>query len=158
MEISRMVGAHILKNIPNKSVDVHNPDYLITLEVRHEGTFLYFEYIEGAHGYPVGTLGKGLMMLSGGIDSPVAAYLALKRGISLNYLYFESFPHTSIEARNKVIKLASIVSAYGGHSNLYVVNFTPIQEAIYKYVPEEYNITIKNSQQKMQQRKDRIGK
>lgn len=142
MEISRMVGAHILKNIPGKSVDVHNPDYLITLEVRHEGTFLYFEYIEGAHGYPVGTLGKGLMMLSGGIDSPVAAYLALKRGISLNYLYFESFPHTSIEARNKVIKLASIVSAYGGHSNLYVVNFTPIQEAIYKYVPEEYNITI----------------
>lgn len=142
MDISRDLGAYILKNIPNKKVDVHNPDYLITLEIRNEGTFIYFEYIEGAHGYPVGTLGKGLMMLSGGIDSPVAAYLALKRGIALNYLYFESFPHTSIEARNKVIKLASIVSKYGNKGVLMVVNFTPIQEAIYKYVPEEYNITI----------------
>lgn len=142
MEVSRIVGAYILKNIPNKKVDVHNPDYLVTIEIRNEGTFLYFEYIPGAHGYPVGTLGKGLMMLSGGIDSPVAAYLAMKRGIALNYLYFESFPHTSIEARNKVIKLASIVSSYGNKANLLVVNFTPIQEAIYKNVPEEYNITI----------------
>lgn len=142
MEISSKLGAHILKNIPNKTVNVHNPDYLINLEVRSEGVFLYFEEIECAGGYPVGTLGKALMMLSGGIDSPVASFLALKRGIDLSYIYFESFPHTSIEAKNKVIDLANIVTEYGVNTKLYVVNFTPIQEMIYMKVPEEYNITI----------------
>ncbi len=141
MDFSRMMGGHILKNI-NCSVDVHNPDLLVQIEIRPDGTYIYTDEIAGIGGYPVGIQGTGLLMLSGGIDSPVAGYLSLKRGVDLECLYFESPPHTSIEAKNKVIKLASIVNKYSGNIKVNVVPFTKLQEAIYKNVPDSYVITI----------------
>ena len=93
-------------------------------------------------GYPVGIQGKGLLMLSGGIDSPVSGYLALKRGIKIDAVYFEAIPHTSIEARNKVIDLSKKLLKYTNELNLYIVPFTKIQEAIYKNIPHAYTITI----------------
>ena len=141
MEFSRLMGGHILKNIDCK-VDVHNPELFIKIEIRSEGTYIYFDEIEGLGGYPVGIQGTGLLMLSGGIDSPVAGYLSLKRGIDLECLYFESPPHTSLEAKNKVIKLASIINSYSGNIKVNVVPFTKLQEAIYKNVDDSYVITI----------------
>ena len=142
MEVSRELGAVVLINLDNKKVDVNNPDLLINVEIRIDAFYIYFDKILGAGGYPVGTLGKGLLMLSGGIDSPVAGYLACKRGIKLEAIYFESPPHTSLEAKNKVKKLAEILSEYNGSIKLHVINFTEIQEAIYKNIPHEYLITI----------------
>ena len=141
MEFNNMIGGHILKNI-NCKVDVHHPDLLLQIEIRREGTYLYTEEIPGLGGYPVGIQGKGMLMLSGGIDSPVAGYMALKRGVDIECLYFESPPHTSIEAKNKVISLANIMNQYSGHIKVHVVPFTKIQEAIYKNVPDSYIITI----------------
>ncbi len=141
MEVSRKVGAYVLKN-SNLKVDVHNPDIIVHVEIRNEGTFLYTDDIPGIGGYPVGIQGKGLLMLSGGIDSPVAGYLALKRGVDLECIYFESPPHTSVEAKNKVLKLASIINEYSGNIKVHVVPFTKLQEEIYKKVPHTYMITI----------------
>lgn len=141
LEFSRLMGAVVLKNKECK-VDVHNPDLLLTIEIRSEGTYIYTKEILGIGGYPVGVQGKGLLMLSGGIDSPVAGYLALKRGVDLECLYFESPPHTSLEAKNKVIKLASIINKYSGNIKVHVVPFTELQEAIYKNVEDTYIITI----------------
>lgn len=142
MEISKELGAVILTNIENKKVDVNNPELIINVEVRLDAFYFYFDKVNGAGGYPVGTLGKGILMLSGGIDSPVAGYLCSKRGVKLEALYFESPPHTSIEAKNKVKKLAEILAEYNGNIKLHVVNFTNIQEAIYKNIPHEYLVTI----------------
>ncbi len=141
MEVSRRLGGVILKNFSCK-VDVHQPELTIKVEIRKEGTFLYVREIKGIGGYPVGIQGRGLLMLSGGIDSPVAGYLSLKRGVDLECLYFESPPHTSLEAKNKVVKLASIINAYSGNLKVLVVPFTKLQEEIYKNVPESYVITI----------------
>ncbi len=141
MEFSRMIGAHILKNI-NCSVDVHNPDIILNIEIRKQMTLIYTKEISGASGYPVGVQGKGLLMISGGIDSPVAGYLSLKRGISLECLYFEAIPHTSLEAREKVKKLVKILNQYSGNVKLFIVPFTKIQEEIYKNCDSTYNITI----------------
>lgn len=140
MEFNSMLGSYVLKNF-NCKVDVHNPDVTIHIEIR-EDTYIYLNEIKGSGGYPVGIQGKGILMLSGGIDSPVAGYLALKRGIDIDCLYFDSPPHTSLEAKNKVLKLASILNEYSGSIRLLVVPFTKLQEAIYKHVPSEYNITI----------------
>lgn len=141
MEFSRIIGGHILKNI-NCKVDVHNPDLLVRIEIRKDYTYIYSDEITGLGGYPVGIQGTGLLMLSGGIDSPVAGYLALKRGVDLECLYFESPPHTSLEAKNKVIKLASIINSYSGNIKVNVVPFTKLQEEIYKNVDDSYVITI----------------
>ena len=140
MDFNNVIGSLVLKNI-NCKVDVHNPDLTLHIEIR-EDTYIYSNEIKGIGGYPVGIQGKGLLMLSGGIDSPVAGYLALKRGIDIDCLYFDSPPHTSIEAKNKVIKLAGILDEYSGNIRLLVVPFTKLQEEIYKRVPSEYNITI----------------
>ena len=142
LEINRKIGGTLLKNISNIKVDVHNPELLIHIEIRNKESYIYFETIKGIAGYPVGTLGKGLLMLSGGIDSPVAGYMAIKRGVKLEAIYFESPPHTSIEAKNKVISLARILAKYNNDIKLHVINFTEIQEAIYKNIPHEYLITI----------------
>ena len=141
MEFNNIIGGFVLKNT-NLKVDVHNPDVLINIEIRKEGTFIYTNEIKGIGGYPVGIQGKGLLMLSGGIDSPVAGYLSLKRGVDLECLYFESPPHTSVEAKNKVIKLASIINEYSGNIKVNVIPFTKIQEEIYKNCPDSYIITI----------------
>ena len=141
-DYNRVLGGLILKNINDISVDVHNPDLWITVEIRDTNTFIYFNSYKGSGGYPVGTQSKGMLMLSGGIDSPVAGYLAMKRGMTLDAVYFEAMPHTSIEARNKVITLCRKLSNYTDHINLHIVNFTPIQEEIYKNCREDYMITI----------------
>ena len=141
-DMNRVIASNILKNINNISVDVHNPDILVKVEIRDNHTYIYLNSYEGIGGYPVGTQPRGLLMLSGGIDSPVAGYLAMKRGIEVDCVYFEAVPHTSIEARNKVIELCRKLSLYTDHINLHIVNFTPIQEAIYKNCREDYCITI----------------
>lgn len=140
MDFNNVIGSLVLKTFPCR-VDVHYPDLTIKIEIREE-TYIYLNEIKGSGGYPVGIQGHGLLMLSGGIDSPVAGYLALKRGIAIDCLYFDSPPHTSLEAKNKVIKLAGILNEYSGNIRLLVVPFTKLQEAIYKNVPSEYNITI----------------
>lgn len=141
MEFNNIIGGLVLKNFECK-VDVHNPELNLEIEIRKEGTFIYNKEIKGLGGYPVGIQGKGLLMLSGGIDSPVAGYLALKRGVNIECLYFESPPHTSLNAKNKVLKLASILNEYSGNIKVHVVPFTKIQEEIYKNIPGNYNITI----------------
>ncbi len=141
MEMNNIIGGYVLKNLDTK-VDVHNPDIQVTIEIRQEGTFIYTNEIRGLGGYPVGVQGKGMLMLSGGIDSPVAGYLALKRGVDLECIYFESPPHTSVEAKNKVIQLAQIINEYSGNIKVNIVPFTKLQEAIYKNVPDSYVITI----------------
>ena len=141
MDFNNLIGGFVLKNYPVK-VDVHNPELLLNIEIRLEGVFIYTNELLGSGGYPVGVQGKGLLMLSGGIDSPVAGYMALKRGIDIECLYFESPPHTSMEAKNKVLKLANILNDYSGNIKVHVVPFTNIQETIYRFCPEDYMITI----------------
>ena len=142
MDFSRRIGALILRNIPNIKVDVHNPEYLLEIEIREDYTYIYHKEISGIGGYPVGVAGKGLLMLSGGIDSPVAGYLAMKRGIKIECVYFESPPHTSLMAKNKVKKLVEELTKYNPSITLHVVKFTDIQEAIYKNIDPTYMITI----------------
>ena len=141
-EFNHVLGGVILKNIENVKVDVHNPELLVQVEIREKNTYIYLNSYKGSGGYPVGTQPRGLLMLSGGIDSPVAGYLALKRGVKLDAVYFEAIPHTSLEARNKVIELCKKLAAYTDNINLHIVNFTPIQEEIYKNCREDYCITI----------------
>ena len=141
-DYNRVLGGLLLKNINDIKVDVHNPDLWIKVEIREKETFIYFNSYNGCGGYPVGTQPKGMLMLSGGIDSPVAGYLAMKRGVVLEAVYFEAIPHTSLEARNKVIDLCKKLSQYTDQIHLHIVNFTPIQEEIYKNCREDYVITI----------------
>ena len=142
MEMSRILGGVVLKNKEGVKVDVHNPETIINVEVRFKHAYIYFEKERGLGGYPVGALGKGMLMLSGGIDSPVAGYLALKRGVRIEGIYFESPPHTSDAAKNKVVSLAKQLADYSGYVKLHVINFTKIQETILKECPHEYLITI----------------
>lgn len=146
MEISKVLGGVVLKNKENAHVDVHNPNLIINIEVRFASSYIYFDKIKGIGGYPVGVAGKGLLMLSGGIDSPVAGYLALKRGVRIEAVYFESPPHTSEAAKNKVITLAKKLAEYSGYVKLHVVNFTEIQESILRNCPREYLVTIMRRQ------------
>lgn len=141
-QISKYLGGVVLKNFKDKKVSVTNPDLVIHVEIRKEHAYIYFAPIKGLGGYPIGSLGKGILMLSGGIDSPVAGYLAMKRGVKLEALYFESPPHTSVEAKNKVLSLAHILSKYGSEINVHIIPFTDIQEAIYKNIPSDYMVTI----------------
>ncbi len=141
-EFSRQMGGVILKNNSSLSVDVHHPDTTLFIEILERFTYLYVDSFSGLGGYPVGTQPRGMLMLSGGIDSPVAGYLALKRGVKIEAVYFEAIPHTSIEARNKVIDLCKKLSVYSDKINLHIIPFTEIQEAIYKECNPEYCITI----------------
>ena len=141
-KISKKLGGIILKNKQDVKVDVKNPEKIINIEVRKDKSYIDFNKVKGLGGYPVSSWGKGLLMLSGGIDSPVAGYLAQKRGVKLEAIYFESPPHTSIEALNKVKTLASKISEYQGSLKIHIINFTDIQEAIYKNIDPTYMITI----------------
>ncbi len=142
MDFSRMVGGYLLKNLEGKRVDVHQPDCLLHIEILKGYTYIYTNQHMGLGGYPVGVQARGLLMLSGGIDSPVAGYLALKRGIPIDCVYFESLPHTSLEAREKVIQLSRKLAKYKDSIRLMIVPFTEIQEAIYKHCNPDYTITI----------------
>ena len=141
-EIAGKIGAHILKNMPNIKVDIHNPDLNVFVEIRNNEVLIYFNGEKGLGGYPVSSLGKGLLMLSGGIDSPVAGYLAIKRGVKIEAIYFDSPPHTSPMALKKVKDLAKVLTKYNGEIKLHVINFTKIQEEIIKNIPDYYLITI----------------
>ena len=142
MEVSRIIGGEILKNIEGIMVDVHNPEVVIEIEIRNNEILYYFESILGIGGYTVGSLGIGMLMLSGGIDSPVAGYLTIKRGVKIEAIYFESPPHTSEKALEKVSKLTKELAKYNLDMKLHVINFTEIQETILKNIPHEYLITI----------------
>ncbi len=142
MEVSRQIGGYLLKYLQNKKVDIHHPQLTLHIEIRNDGTYFYTKEVEGIGGYPVGIQGKGMLMLSGGIDSPVAGYLALKRGVQIECIYFDSPPHTSLEAKNKVLTLASILNEYSGHIKVHVIPFTKLQEAIFKNCDPTYMITI----------------
>lgn len=142
MDVSRILGGSVLKQVTGSSVDVHNPETVIDVEIRFNKSYIYFSGTSGLHGYPLGVQGKGMLMLSGGIDSPVAGYLAMKRGVRIEAVYFESPPHTSEAAKDKVESLTRILSKYSSYIKLHVINFTEIQEAIYKNIPNEYLITI----------------
>lgn len=142
-EISKILGGVVLKNKENIKVDVHNPQITIHVEIRSDYAYIYFDNIKGQGGYPVGVQGKGILMLSGGIDSPVAGFLGMKRGIKMECVYFEAPPHTSKEAKNKVLDLARILSNYNNNTmKVHIINFTEIEEAIYKNIPNDYLITI----------------
>lgn len=143
-EISKIIAAHVLRNTDNLTVDVHNPELTLTIEVRLNAAFLYFKKIKGMGGFPVGVAGKGLLMLSGGIDSPVAGFLSMKQGIQIEAIHFESTPLTSIESAQKVIDLTEIISAFAPNSKikLHMVPFQEIHVALINYIPESYNITI----------------
>lgn len=135
-EISRIVGGYVLKNIEELSVDVHNPDLTINVEVRDKA-YLYSEKIQGFGGMPYGTSGKGMLLLSGGIDSPVAGWLMAKRGVQIEAVHYHSYPFTSDRAKEKVIDLARILSKYCGRIKLFSVNLLNIQKAINENCPPE---------------------
>ena len=136
-EICREVGAHLLRNIHSLSVDVHNPDIIVTVEVRDSNVYIHGNQIKGAGGMPVGSAGRVALLVSGGIDSPVAGWMMAKRGLQLDAIHFAAPPYTSKRAEMKVRDLVSIVAKYSGRVNFAVVNFTEIQEAIKEHCPEE---------------------
>lgn len=136
MEISRDLGEAILEAFPEIRVDVHHPDVQVNVEVRNQ-IYVYSQIIPGAGGMPVGTNGKAMLLLSGGIDSPVAGYMISKRGVGLEATYFHAPPYTSERAKQKVVDLAKIVSRYAGPIRLHVVNFTDIQLYIYDQCPHD---------------------
>ena len=138
MEISREIGGVILEACPRIRVNVHNPDVVVKVEIREYGAYVSAGQFPGAGGMPVGTNGKGLLLLSGGIDSPVAGYMMAKRGVKLDAIHFESFPYTSERAREKVLELAKIVSEYSGDIFVHVVSLTHIQEELVKACEEDY--------------------
>ncbi len=135
-EIGRLIGAAILKGCKVLTVDVHEPDARIFVDVRHDKSYIYTDKIAGFGGLPLGTNGKGLILLSGGIDSPVAAWMMAKRGMMLEAVHFHSYPYTSPRAQEKVEELAGIVASYCGNFRMHVINVLPIQEAIVQNCPE----------------------
>ncbi|RKD32728.1 tRNA uracil 4-sulfurtransferase ThiI [Thermohalobacter berrensis] len=137
MEVTRMLGGTILKNVNNIKVDVHNPDLYVYVDIRNDYAYIYTEKIKGYGGLPVGTNGRGLLLLSGGIDSPVAGFMMAKRGIKLDAIHYHSYPFTSERAEEKVKKLARILSIYSGSFKLYSVNILDIQKAINEKCPED---------------------
>lgn len=136
-QIQREIGGALLQAYPHLKVDVHNPQVTVTIEIRDFGAYIHAEQIKGAGGMPVGTSGKALVMISGGIDSPVAAYMMAKRGLQLHAVHFVSPPYTSDRALQKVQTLCEKVSEYAGKIHFHVVPFTKIQEAIRDNCPEE---------------------
>ena len=136
MEVSSELGGVILDACPNMKVDVHNPQVTVNVEIRNK-IYLYSENIPGPGGMPLGTNGSAMLLLSGGIDSPVAGYMIAKRGVTIDAVYFHAPPYTSERAKQKVIDLAKLVSRYAGPIRLHIVNFTDIQLYIYDKCPHE---------------------
>ena len=141
-EITRIVAGHILRNTEHLKVDVHNPDILLSIEVRQEAAYIFCKTFLGAGGYPLGVGGKTMHMLSGGIDSPVAAYLMMKRGVSIECIHFASPPYTQMGVIYKLEDLLKVLTRYQPRIRLHIVPFTKIQEAIYDNAPESYCITL----------------
>ena len=141
-EVSSSVGAYLLQNNPELKVDLHNPELTINIDIRNKEAYLYSRSVPGPGGLPVGVTGKGLLMLSGGIDSPVAGWMALKRGIELEALHFHSPPFTGDNALNKVIDLCRLLASYSGKITLHLASFTEIQKEIRLQCPEKMLITL----------------
>lgn len=135
-DIARQIGGYVLKGLKVLKVDVHNPDVRLFVDVRHDRSYIYADKIAGFGGLPLGTNGKGLVLLSGGIDSPVAAWMMAKRGMMIEAVHFHSYPYTSPRAQEKVEDLAKIVASYCGSFKMHVINILPIQEQIVKNCPE----------------------
>ena len=135
-DIARQIGGYVLKGLKVLKVDVHNPDVRLFVDVRHDKSYIYADKISGFGGLPLGTNGKGLVLLSGGIDSPVAAWMMAKRGMMIEAIHFHSYPYTSPRAQEKVEDLAKIVASYCGSFKMHVINILPIQEQIVKNCPE----------------------
>ena len=151
MELNCEIGAAILDAFPDMKVDVHAPETMVNVEIRNVA-YIYSKTIPGPGGLPVGTNGKGMALLSGGIDSPVAAYMIAKRGVEIEAVYFHAPPYTSERARQKVVDLGNIVSKYAGPIKLHIVNFTDVQLAIYDNCPhDELTIIMKRIMYKMAQ-------
>ncbi|MDF0726435.1 tRNA 4-thiouridine(8) synthase ThiI [Cytobacillus sp. S13-E01] len=139
-ELNHAVGSHILTNTEGLRVDVHNPEINVRVEVRHEATYITCKDIRGAGGLPVGSSGKAMLMLSGGIDSPVAGYLAMKKGLHIEAVHFFSPPFTNERSKQKVIDLTKKLTQYGSKIRLHIVPFTDIQQTIQRQVPENYTL------------------
>ncbi|MEE1031259.1 MAG: tRNA uracil 4-sulfurtransferase ThiI [Ruminococcus sp.] len=155
MELNAELGGRILDAYPEMKVDVHNPDVLLTVEIRDK-IYIYSINIPGPGGMPIGTNGKAMLLLSGGIDSPVAGYMIAKRGVKIDAVYFHAPPYTSERAKQKVVDLAKLVARYSGPMNLHVVNFTDIQLYIYDKCPhDELTIIMRRYMMKIA---ERIGK
>lgn len=143
LQISAEIGGRLLNKFKNLSVDVHNPQFVINIDVRENGTTLVFnEFFKGAGGMPVGSSGKGLLLISGGIDSPVAGHMIAKRGMQINCIHFHSYPYTNMQARDKVVELAKVLSDYTCGTKLNIVSVTHIQEEIHKKCNGEYMVTL----------------
>ena len=144
MECARLLGGRLLEVYGDKiKVDVVTPSFTVFVDIREDGkTFVYTDVVHCMSGMPVGSAGRGLLLISGGIDSPVAGYMMCKRGMKLDCLHFHSFPYTGEAAKQKVVDLTEKLGEYNGGINLYVVSFTHIQEAIHENCPEEFMITL----------------
>lgn len=143
MQISAEIGGRLLASNKNLKVDIHNPEFIIGIDVRENGTTLVFnELIKGAGGMPVGTAGKGMLLISGGIDSPVAGHMMAKRGLKIECIHFHSYPYTNMQAREKVENLAKVLSEYTCGTVLNIVKVTHIQEEIHKNCNGDYMVTI----------------
>lgn len=143
MEISAEIGGRLLQWNSKLKVDVHAPQFVIGIDVREDGTTLVFnEFFKGAGGMPVGTAGKGLLLISGGIDSPVAGHMIAKRGMNIECLHFHSYPYTNLQARDKVIELAKVLSQYSCGTKLHIISATHIQEEIHKKCNGDYMVTL----------------
>lgn len=141
-QLHHEIGGHILVNTSDLKVDVHNPDITVRVEVRADATYIMCGTRKGAGGYPVGVGGKVMLLLSGGIDSPVAGYLTMKRGVVVEAIHFHSPPFTSERAKQKVLDLAETLTKYGRRMVVHVVPFTEIQKTIHKSVPSNYEMTV----------------
>lgn len=141
-EINAEVGAYILRNSPETRVDVESPECVISVEVRDEGAYVYSRTLPGPGGLPVGTGGRAVLLLSGGIDSPVAGWMTMKRGVEVEACHFHSFPFTGPKSRQKVEDLCSVMAEYSGRVTLHVVPFTETQISIKERCPEEIRVTI----------------
>lgn len=141
-EMNQILGGHLLSNTEGYTVDVHHPDLAIKVEIRAEATYITSDVIPGLGGLPVGTSGKSLLLLSGGIDSPVAGYLAMKRGVQIEAIHFHSPPFTSERAKQKVLDLAEELTNFGSTINIHIVPFTKLQQQIFRDIPEGYAMTV----------------
>ncbi|MGY4689213.1 tRNA uracil 4-sulfurtransferase ThiI [Salibacterium sp. K-3] len=141
-DVNHIIGGHVLKNTEGAAVDVHHPDVEINVEIREQGTYITCGRVDGPGGLPVGTAGKVMLMLSGGIDSPVAGYLSMKRGAELEAVHFHSPPYTNERARKKVEDLTKVLTTFGGPVTLHVVPFTELQKAIHSAIPSNYAMTV----------------
>ncbi len=152
-EISKIVGSHIADSFPNIEVDVHNPEVTVTVEIRDMGAYIHADALEGAGGLPIPSGGRAGILISGGIDSPVAAYMMAKRGVELTAIHFASPPYTSDRAEEKVRTLLEIVAQYAGRIEMYTVPFTKIQEEIKEKCPEDlFTIIMRRMMMKVSQK------